>query len=125
MKPKTFLFTGLVMLGVSLIIITVIIFFPSMQREYPQYQKCLDRYTEIYNMDGELDKVDNITITTMCDIGYTSLSNSHIVPPTFAGLFLIGGILQTVSGTILLLVSWIKRRRKGMFCCINHSHIGV
>jgi hypothetical protein len=63
-------------------------------------------------MDGELDKVDNITITTMCDIGYTSLSNSHVVLATFAGLFLIGGILQTVSGTIMLLVSWVKARRR-------------
>ena len=114
MKPKTFLLVGLIMLGVSLIIITAIIFFPSVQRDYPQYQKCLDRYTEIYNMDGELDKVDNITITTMCDIGYTSLSNSHVVLATFAGLFLIGGILQTGVGVILLLVSRVKRRRKGI-----------
>ena len=114
MKPKTFLITGLIMLGVSLIIITIVIFFSSMQREYPQYQRCLDRYTEIYNMDGELDKVDNITITTICDIAYTSLSNSHVVLATFAGLFLIGGILQTGVGAIWLLISWVKRRRKAI-----------
>jgi hypothetical protein len=39
MKPKTLLFTGLAMLGVSLIIITAIIFFPSVQRDYPTISK--------------------------------------------------------------------------------------
>jgi hypothetical protein len=111
MKPKTFLFVGLIMLGISLIIITVIIFYPSMQRDYPQYQKCLDDYTKIYGMDGEIDEVDNITITTICDIRHTSPSNSTIILATFGGLFLIGGMFQTISGTIWLLILWIKRRR--------------
>jgi glucokinase len=48
----------------------------------------------------------------MCDIMHTSPSNSTIVLAAFGGLFLIGGILQTVSGTIWLLISWVKRRRK-------------
>lgn len=100
------------MLGVSLIIITVIIFYPSMQRDYPQYQKCLDDYTKIYGMDGEIDEVDNKTITSICDMTHSSLSNSNIVLASFGGLFLIGGILQTVSGTIWLLIYWVKRRRK-------------
>jgi hypothetical protein len=63
-------------------------------------------------MDGEIDEADNITITTIYDIGYSSPSNSTIVLASFGGLFLIGGILQTVSGTIWLLISWVKRRRK-------------
>lgn len=63
-------------------------------------------------MDGEIDEIDNKTITTMCDITHSSLSNSTIVLATFGGLFLVGGILQTVSGTIWLLMSWVKRRRK-------------
>jgi hypothetical protein len=112
MKPKAFLFVGLIMLGVSLIIITVIIFYPSVQRDYPQYQKCLDDYTKIYGMDGEIDKTDNITITAMCDIMHTSPSNSTIVLAAFGGLFLIGGILQTGVGAIWLLVFWVKRKRK-------------
>jgi glucokinase len=102
------------MLGVSLIIITVVILYPSTQireRDYPQYQKCLDDYTEVYSMDGKIDEVDNKTITTICDILHSSPSNSTIVLATFGGLFLIGGILQTVSGTIWLLISWVKRRR--------------
>jgi hypothetical protein len=63
-------------------------------------------------MDGEIDEADNITITTICDIRYSSPSNSTIVLASFGGLFLIGGILQTVSGTTWLLTSWVKRRRK-------------
>ena len=114
MKPKTFLFVGLIMLGVSLIIITVVILYPSTQiKDYPRYQKCLDDFTKIYSMDGKIDKVDNIAITAICDITHSSPSNSTIVLATFGGLFLIGGILQTIIGTIWLLVSWIKRRRKG------------
>lgn len=63
-------------------------------------------------MDGEIDEVNNMTITTICDIGYSSPSNSTIVHATFGGLFLIGGILQTVSGTIWLLILWVKRKEK-------------
>jgi hypothetical protein len=79
-----------------------------------EHQKCLDDYTKIYGMDGEIDEVDNITINTICDIGHTSPSNSTIVLATFGGLFLIGGILQTGVGATLLLMSWVKRRRKGI-----------
>jgi hypothetical protein len=50
----------------------------------------------------------------MCDIGYTSPSNSTIVLATFGGLFLIDGILQTGVGAIWLLISWVKRRRKAI-----------
>jgi hypothetical protein len=111
MKPKTFLFVGLATLGVSLIILTVVIFYPSTQRDYPQHQKCLEDFTEVYGMDGKIDEVDNKTITTMCDIMHSSLSNSTIVLAYFGVLFLIGGILQTGVGAILLLMSWVKRRR--------------
>jgi Na+/melibiose symporter-like transporter len=46
MQPKTFLFVGLIMLGVSLIILTVVIFYPSTQiRDYPQHQKRLNGFT--------------------------------------------------------------------------------
>jgi glucokinase len=101
MKPKTFLFVGLIMLGVSLIIITVVILYPSTQiKDYPQYQKCLDDFTKIYSMDGKIDKVDNIAINAICDITHSSPSNSTIVLATFGGLFLIGGILQTIIGAI-------------------------
>lgn len=114
MKPKTFLFVGLATLGVSLIILTVVIFYPSTQRDYPQHQKCLKDFTEVYGMDGKIDEVDNKTITTMCDIMHSSLSNSTIVLASFGVLFLIGGILQTGVGATLLLMSWVKRRRKGI-----------
>jgi hypothetical protein len=111
MKPKTFLFVGLIMLGVSLIIITVIIFYPSMQRDYPQHQKCLEDFTKVYSMDdGKIDEIENETITSMCDIMHSSPSNSTIVLAAFGGLFLIGGILQTVSDARWLLISWVKRR---------------
>jgi hypothetical protein len=53
------------MLGVSLIIITVVIFYPLVQRDYPQYQKCLDDFTKVHSMDGEIDEIDNKTITTI------------------------------------------------------------
>ena len=115
MKPKTFLFVGLIMLGIASVILIVVIFYPSMQiRDYPQYQKCLDDFTKVYSMDGGLDKVENETITSMCDVTHSSLSNSTIVLAYFGVLFLIGGILQTGVGAILLLMSWIKRRRKGI-----------
>lgn len=57
-------------------------------------------------------KVDNIAITAICDITHSSPSNSTIVLATFGGLFLIGGILQTTTGTIWLLISWVKRRKE-------------
>jgi glucokinase len=51
-------------------------------------------------MDGKIDKVDNIAINAICDITHSSPSNSTIVLATFGGLFLIGGILQTIIGAI-------------------------
>ena len=71
-KPTLFLFIGLAMIAVSLIIIVVFIINPSSSiarkvYDQPQYQKCLDEFTEIYDMHGDnkLNKGENLSVTTI------------------------------------------------------------
>ncbi len=71
-KPTLFLFIGLAMIAVSLIIIVVFIINPSSSiarkaYDQPQYQKCLDEFTEIYDMHGDnkLNEGEILSLTTI------------------------------------------------------------
>jgi hypothetical protein len=118
MKPRFFLFIGIAMIAVSLIIIFVFIANPStslvrMVPEQPHYQNCIDRFTDIYDMDGDnkLNETDKLAVTAICDIMHTDYDRNdttNIVLFSMTGWLLIIGVPLTIGGIIWLIVSKIK-----------------
>jgi hypothetical protein len=121
MKPKFFLFIGIVMIAISLIILYVFILNPStalvyMVPEQPHYNNCIREFTDIYDMDNDnkLNETDKFIVKSICDIMHTDYDrNDTTTVLLFAttGLLLIIGVPLTIGGIIWLIVSKIKERR--------------
>ncbi len=71
-----------------------------MAPEQPHYENCIDRFTDIYDMNGDnnLNETDNLAVSAICDIMHTDYDRTDtttVLLFSMTGLLLIVGVPLT------------------------------